>query len=63
MEALPREVQCAILQDALLMQLNARQQHCMSRWMQLVFEVWAKVVHYERNWPGCTSEAGSVALV
>ena len=52
MEELPTEVQRVILQDALLMQLHARQQQSMSRWIQPLFQLWAKVVHYERNWPG-----------
>ena len=63
MEALPTEVQRAIRQDALLMHVHARQQHQLNQWMQPLFALWAKIVHYERLWPGSTSEAGSIALV
>ena len=63
MEALPTEVQCAICQDALLMHVHARQQHQWNQWMQPLFALWAKIVHYERLWPGSASEAGSIALV
>ena len=62
MEALPAEVQRAIRQDALLMRMYARRQRQMYEWLEPLFHVWAKIVHYERQWPGSTSEAGSVAL-
>ena len=62
MEALPTEVQRVIRQDALLMQLHARRQHRINQWMQPLFDLWAKIVYYERHWQGSTSEAGSVAL-
>ncbi len=52
MDKPPRDTALAIYRDALLMHLWQGQREQVQRWAGPVFYMWAKVVYYERRWPG-----------
>ena len=55
------ETALAIYRDAVLMHLWQRQCERVRTWAGPVFSVWAKVVYYERQWPGSTEASAAVA--
>ena len=58
---LPHDTAFAIYRDAVLMHLWQRQREQVRTWASLVFSLWAKVVYYERQWPGSTEAPAAVA--
>ena len=61
MNKLPRDIALAFYRDALLMHLWQGECEQIRRWAGPVFCMWAKVVYYERRWPGSTESHASVA--
>ena len=58
---LPLDIASAIYRDAMLMHVWQRQRKQVQTWAGPVFSVWAKVVYYERQWPGSTEAPEAVA--
>ena len=58
---LPLDIAPTIYRDAMLMHLWQRQRKQVQTWAGPVFSVWAKVVYYERQWPGSTEAPEAVA--
>jgi len=58
MDMLPMEVQIVVYKDALLMHVWQRHRESLRN---KICHLWAKVVYYERQWPG-SATACSVAL-
>ena len=56
---LPHDIAFAIYRDAVLMQLWQRQCEQVRIWA--VFSTWAKIMYYERQWPGSTEASAAVA--
>ena len=51
----------AIYRDAVLMRLWQRQCEQVRTWAGPVFSTWAKIMYYERQWPGSTEASAAVA--
>ena len=58
---LPHDTAFAIYRDAVLMQLWQRQCEQVRIWAGPVFSTWAKIMYYERHWPGSTEASAAVA--
>jgi len=58
---LPPDTSLAIYRDAVLMHLWQRQCEQVQWWAGPVFYLWAKITHYERQWPGSTEAHAAVA--
>ena len=58
---LPHDTAFAIYRDAVLMHLWQRQCEQVRTWAGPVFSTWAKIMYYERQWPGSTEASAAVA--
>ena len=62
MERLPQDVLAAIARDVWLMNLRDRVRNRemadAAWWKGPIFVTWARVAHYEREFPGSTSQGG-----
>ena len=58
---LPHDTAIAIYRDAVLMRLLQRQCEQVRTWAGPVFSTWAKIMYYERQWPGSTEASAAVA--
>ena len=57
---LPHDTALAIYRDAVLMHLWQRQCEQVQTWAGPVFSTWAKIMYYERQWPGSTEAPAAV---
>ena len=58
---LPHDTAIAIYRDAVLMRLWQRRCEQVRTWAGPVFSTWAKIMYYERQWPGSTEASAAVA--
>ena len=58
---LPHDTALAIYRDAVLMHMWQRQCEHVWTWAGPVFSTWAKIMYYERQWPGSTEASAAVA--